>query len=112
MPITGTARDSPAPAIIVAIAASANAMCGRPLIEFLPDEVAMDMTPADLQSWRTINGYSQAKLAALLGVRVMTVSRWETGTIRSIPPFLYLALEALSARQNQSRLRAESFDRV
>jgi transcriptional regulator with XRE-family HTH domain len=52
------------------------------------------MTPADLQAWRTSAGLSQAGLAALLGVNVMTVSRWERG-LRSIPPFLHLALKAL-----------------
>jgi len=83
----------------------------RPLIEFLPDEVVMDMTPAELQQWRSATGLSQARLATLLGVRTMTVSRWETGT-RTIPSFLHLALEALHSRQNESRLRAESFNRV
>jgi DNA-binding XRE family transcriptional regulator len=92
-----------------------NRSAGRPLIEFLPeflpDEVAMDMQPAELQAWRATLGLSQSQLAALLGVRTMTVSRWETGT-RTIPTFLHLALEALRARQQDSRLRAESFDGV
>lgn len=72
---------------------------GQPLIEFLPDEVAMDMTPTELQAWRATLGVSQARLAALLGVRTMTISRWETGT-RAIPSFLHLALEALRARKH------------
>ena len=53
------------------------------------------MTPADLQTWRKEAGFSQSGLAAVLGVDVMTVSRWERGT-REIPPFLHLALRALA----------------
>jgi len=52
------------------------------------------MNTHELKNWRETNGYSQAALAKKLGVAVMTVSRWETGT-RSIPPFLHLALSAL-----------------
>ena len=40
---------------------------------------------------------SQGKLAKVLGVRSMTVARWEWGTIR-IPALLPLALEALENR--------------
>ena len=53
------------------------------------------MTPAELQSWRKQQGLSQEALSALLGVDVMTVSRWERG-LRAIPPYLPLALETLS----------------
>jgi DNA-binding XRE family transcriptional regulator len=66
---------------------------GRPLIEFLGLE---DMTPEDLQAWRREQSLSQARLATLLGVDVMTVSRWERG-LREIPPFLHLALRALES---------------
>jgi transcriptional regulator with XRE-family HTH domain len=52
------------------------------------------MTRDELRKWRDGNGYSQAKLAKALGVASMTVTRWEMG-IRSIPPFLHLALKAL-----------------
>ena len=52
------------------------------------------MTSAELRAWRTSLGISQAMLARLLKVDVMTVSRWERG-VRSIPPFLDLALEHL-----------------
>jgi transcriptional regulator with XRE-family HTH domain len=48
----------------------------------------------ELKKWRVKNGYSQAKLAKALGVASMTVTRWEMG-IRSIPPYLHLALRAL-----------------
>ena len=53
------------------------------------------MTPADLRTFRSRLGLSQAKLAARLDVDVMTISRWERGT-RAIPPFLHLALERLA----------------
>ena len=52
------------------------------------------MTRDELRKWRTDNGYSQARLAKALGVASMTVTRWEMG-IRSIPPFLHLALKTL-----------------
>jgi len=64
---------------------------GRPLIEFLG---LVDMAPESLQEWRRRQGISQGKLATLLGVNVMTVSRWERG-VREIPPFLHLALLAI-----------------
>jgi transcriptional regulator with XRE-family HTH domain len=54
------------------------------------------MTPEDLQAWRREQSLSQARLATLLGVDVMTVSRWERG-LREIPPFLHLALRALES---------------
>jgi transcriptional regulator with XRE-family HTH domain len=55
------------------------------------------MTIDELKRWRAENGYSQAKLAKALCVASMTVSRWEMG-IRSIPPYLHLALEALRVK--------------
>src|SRR3989337_3735965 len=55
------------------------------------------MTPKALKAWRKENGYSQAKLAKVLGVATMTVSRWERG-VREIPPFLHLALECLELK--------------
>ncbi len=44
-----------------------------------------------LKQWRERTGYSQGKLAIILGVNVMTVSRWERG-IKRPPSFLKLAL--------------------
>ncbi|UCH80905.1 MAG: helix-turn-helix transcriptional regulator [Nitrospiraceae bacterium] len=55
------------------------------------------MLPAELQSWRKQNGYSQSHLARALGVVTITVSRWERGE-REIPPFLHLALRSLKKR--------------
>ena len=63
----------------------------------------MLMTPEQLKQWRAKNGYSQAGLAKLLGVDVMTVSRWERNT-REIPSFLHLALDALERQGGDESL--------
>ena len=55
------------------------------------------MTPKDLRAWRTRTGYSQGKLAKVLGVIPLTISRWERGE-REIPSFLHLALECLEMK--------------
>jgi len=47
---------------------------------------------------------SQGKLAKVLGVRSMTVARWEWGTIR-IPALLPLALEALENRMRREEAK-------
>ncbi|MGV8080189.1 MAG: helix-turn-helix domain-containing protein [Syntrophales bacterium] len=52
------------------------------------------MNADQLQRWREVHGYAQARLSAALGVHVMTISKWERG-IREIPPFLHLALRCL-----------------
>jgi len=49
------------------------------------------MSPDDLKRWREKTGYSQGRLARVLGVDVMTVSRWERG-IMQVPSFLKWAL--------------------
>lgn len=53
------------------------------------------VTTDELKQWRASAGLSQTGLARLLGVDKMTISRWERG-VRDIPPFLHLALEAIS----------------
>ncbi len=58
------------------------------------------MTNQDFKNWRRRSGLSQGKLAKELGVRSMTVARWEWGTIR-IPTLLPLALEALEHRMKE-----------
>ncbi len=58
------------------------------------------MEPEDLIEWRRQNKYSQARLAKVLGVDVMTVSRWERGLRdrKGIPPFLQYALQWLELK--------------
>jgi transcriptional regulator with XRE-family HTH domain len=56
------------------------------------------MTPKELKKWRAKNGYLQGELAAILGVAMMSVSRWETGT-RAIPSFLHLALKTIPKKK-------------
>jgi transcriptional regulator with XRE-family HTH domain len=53
-------------------------------------------TADELRRWREGRGISQSDLARRLGVDRVTVARWETGA-RQPPPFLRLALDALSA---------------
>ncbi len=60
------------------------------------------MMPAQLKTWRKKNNYSQTKLSKILGVDVMTVSRWERG-VRDIPPYLHLALECMEKRNEKPR---------
>ena len=55
------------------------------------------MKQNELKKWRSSNKYSQSQLARVLGVDVMTISRWERGT-RKIPSFLHLALECLEMK--------------
>lgn len=50
--------------------------------------------PEQIKGRRRSLNISQAGLAELLGVDVMTVSRWERGIIK-IPTFLHLALRCL-----------------
>jgi transcriptional regulator with XRE-family HTH domain len=58
------------------------------------------MDADELREKRKALGMTQAQLAQSLGVNVMTVSRWERG-LRSIPPHLPLALEAIEAKQKK-----------
>ena len=50
-----------------------------------------------MKKWREVNGYSQGRLARILAVDVMTVSRWERG-IMKIPSFLKWALAYLELK--------------
>jgi transcriptional regulator with XRE-family HTH domain len=58
------------------------------------------MDADELREKRKALEMTQAQLAKALGVNVMTVSRWERG-LRSIPPHLSLALEALATKQKK-----------
>ena len=54
----------------------------------------------ELREKRKALEMTQAQLAKALGVNIMTVSRWERG-LRTIPPHLPLALEAIEAKQKK-----------
>jgi DNA-binding transcriptional regulator YiaG len=62
------------------------------------------MDAKQLQEWRRRNGYSQGKLSKVLGVDVMTVSRWER-QVTAIPPFLHLTLECLEKKGDELKKR-------
>jgi len=55
------------------------------------------MKGKNLVNWRKQQGLTQKQLAQVLGVDVMTISRWERG-VRGIPPYIPLALETLENR--------------
>jgi transcriptional regulator with XRE-family HTH domain len=71
------------------------------LDKYIPMVYIVTMTRTELKRWRMDNDYSQAHLARCLGVAVMTISRWETGT-RTIPVFLHLALRCLELEGGES----------
>lgn len=58
------------------------------------------MDADELREKRKALEMTQAQLAKALGVNIMTVSRWERG-LRSIPPHLPLALEAIEVKQKK-----------
>lgn len=60
------------------------------------------MKSDELKEWRQRNGYSQGQLARVLGVDVMTVSRWER-RVREIPSFLHLALAYLESKGKEKQ---------
>ena len=64
------------------------------------------MKQKELKQWRSSNKYSQSQLASVLGVDVMTISRWERGT-RKIPSFLALALRALELEGGDANTRGK-----
>lgn len=55
------------------------------------------MKPDKLKLWRKEQKLSQAELAVLLGIHVMTVSRWERG-VCAIPVYVPLALKGIKVR--------------
>ncbi|MGA9767917.1 MAG: helix-turn-helix transcriptional regulator [Blastocatellia bacterium] len=58
------------------------------------------MNGDELKQRREELGMTQEQLAKALGVNIMTISRWERG-VRSIPPHLSLALEAIEIKQKK-----------
>lgn len=64
------------------------------------------MDADELRQWRKRTGYSQGKLARLLEVDVMTVSRWERNVMR-IPKFLKWALAYIELKGGEFQSIAE-----
>ena len=60
------------------------------------------MTPEELVAWRKERKITQGELAQLLGVGMITISRWERG-VQTMSPLLPLALEALEHRMEGGR---------
>lgn len=60
------------------------------------------MTGSEFKERRHALRLSQAKLARLLGVDSMTVSRWER-SVNVIPQYIALALEAIERREIEGR---------
>ena len=63
-----------------------------------------NMKPKELQAWREEHRYTQSKLARVLGVTSLTVSRWETEA-RKTSPYLHLALEYISIKEKEKSKR-------
>jgi predicted transcriptional regulator len=55
------------------------------------------MKGKELKNWRKKYNLTQLELSRYLNVERVTVARWEV-EIRPVPPFLFLALEALENR--------------
>lgn len=62
------------------------------------------VTSKQLIAWRGENAYSQGQLARVLGVDVMSVSRWERNIVK-IPPFLHLALKWLEKEGGELKVK-------
>jgi transcriptional regulator with XRE-family HTH domain len=55
------------------------------------------MTSGELIEWRKRNNCSQGILADVLGIDVITVSRWERD-VQKLPPFLHYALKHIEQK--------------
>ena len=64
------------------------------------------MKPSELVKWRKKQGFSQKKLADMLGVAEVTVFRWEKA-MREIPPFLHLALKWLELEGGETKAKGK-----
>jgi len=77
------------------------------LIYYVSDGNMIVMEGKELKNWRDIHNLTQLELSQYLKVERVTVARWEVG-IRAIPPFLFLALEALENRLNEGGERVQT----
>lgn len=66
------------------------------------------MTPNQLRALRATLGLTQHDLADKLGVRMMTVSRWERGVASPRSTALLWALERLEHTAEQVKAKEES----
>jgi DNA-binding transcriptional regulator YiaG len=57
--------------------------------------------PGEVKLWRASRQLSQPAMARLLGVKLLTIHRWETG-LTTPPAFLRLALERLESTVHPS----------
>ena len=64
------------------------------------------MTGKELKEWRNKHGFTQMELSKWLNVSWSAVARWEV-EIRPIPPFLFLALEAIENRLMKGGVKGE-----
>ena len=64
------------------------------------------MKPSELVKWRKKQGFSQKKLADMLGVAEVTVFRWEKA-LRAIPSFLHLALRCLELEGGETKAKGK-----
>ena len=67
------------------------------MTNYVSDGNIKDMEGKELKNWRAKHNLTQLELAHYLHVERVTVARWEVA-IRAIPPFLFLALEAIEDR--------------
>jgi transcriptional regulator with XRE-family HTH domain len=60
-------------------------------------------TDVNLKAWRETRGLTQAELAALLGIQVFTISKWERGATKRQAPgrLLELALAEVDRQLSQ-----------
>lgn len=73
----------------------------------MPYPILNSVTPDELKAWREKHRYTQVMLANALNVHPMTVSKWETGVNKEIPPFLPLALETLERRGGEKKRKGK-----
>lgn len=60
------------------------------------------MKPNELKAWRKKNKISQAKLAKVLEIATLTISRWERG-VYDIPPYMPFTLKGLTQSKKQQK---------